>query len=131
MRRAESRVLQIGAIAIVLAASTFNVFELDRFFVPKDLVLHLTALVAGVMAMRHITIARSDRYLIWFLGLSAMSALFATNHWLAFRALAISTSAAVVFWVARECVAPAILPAPLLAGTEAPAGLPAPHRDVV
>src|SRR4051812_47737494 len=105
MRRAELRTLQIGAIAIVVAASTFNAFELDRFFVPKDLVLHLVALVAGALAMRHLSIARSDRFLVWYLGLSAISALFATNHWLAFRALAISVSAAVVFWVARTVTA--------------------------
>lgn len=102
MRRAELRILQIGAIAIVIAASTFNAFELDRFFVPKDLVLHVVALVAGAIAMRHIVITRSDRFLVWFLGLSAISALFATNHWLAFRALAISTSAALLFWIARS-----------------------------
>jgi O-antigen ligase len=104
MRRAELRTLQIGAIAIVVAASTFNAFELDRFFVPKDLALHLVALVAGAIAMRHVTIARSDRFLVWYLGLSAISAVFATNHWLAFRGLAISVSAAVVFWVARSVV---------------------------
>ena len=37
------RILQIGAIAVVVAASTYKSFELDRYFVPKDLVLHFTA----------------------------------------------------------------------------------------
>src|SRR4051812_45720419 len=101
MRAVESRVLQVGAVAIVVAASTFNAFELDRFFVPKDLVLHVAAVVAGLFALRHITLVRSDRFLIFFVGLSAISALFATNHWLALRALAMTTSAALVFWAAR------------------------------
>jgi len=110
MHRVESRILQTGAIAIVVAASTFNTFELDRFFVPKDLVLHLAALLAGLFALRSITFVRSDRFLILFLALSAISAVFATNHWLAFRAFAISASAALVYWSARGDVAPAILP---------------------
>jgi len=130
MHRAESRILEIGAIAIAVAASTFNAFELDRFFVPKDLVLHLAALVAGLFALRSITFVRSDRFLILFLGLSAISAVFATNHWLAFRALAISASAALLYWAGRASVAPAILPASELL-PEPPARLPALHLAIV
>ena len=37
------RVLQLGALAVVLAASTYKVFELDRYFVPKEVALHITA----------------------------------------------------------------------------------------
>ncbi len=46
------RVMQIGAVAVVLAASTYKVFELDRYFVPKELALHLSALIAGLLAVR-------------------------------------------------------------------------------
>src|SRR4051795_7931525 len=46
------RVLQIGAIAVVLAVTTFHAFELDRFFVPKELVLHVVAALAGLLAIR-------------------------------------------------------------------------------
>ena len=46
------RILQAGAIAVVLVVTTLNVFELDRFFVPKELVLHVTAVLAGLLAMR-------------------------------------------------------------------------------
>jgi len=98
------RVLQAGAIAVVLAVSTFFAFELDRFFVPKELVLHLTAVIAGLCALRALrraTFVLLDWLLLGFFALSAISALFATNEWLSFRALAITASSLVVFWVAR------------------------------
>ena len=50
--RGALRVLQTGAIAIVLAAATYKLFELDRYFVPKELVLHLTALAATIACVR-------------------------------------------------------------------------------
>ncbi len=46
------RVLQIGAIPVILAVTTFHAFELDRFFIPKELVLHLAAALAGLLALR-------------------------------------------------------------------------------
>ncbi len=102
--KAALRVLQIGAIGVVVAVTTFHAFELDRFFVPKELVLHLTAILAGLFALRglrQVAYTRVDRFLLGFLALSALSALFATNRWLSFRALAISASALLLFWVAR------------------------------
>jgi O-antigen ligase len=98
------RVIQLGAILIVLAAATFFTFELDRFFVPKELVLHLTALLGGLFAFRAIRasgMTRVDLLLLAFLGISAVSALFATNHWIAIRALAITASSFVLFRVGR------------------------------
>ena len=98
------RVLQAGAIAVVLAASTYKPYELDRYFVPKELVLHLTALIAGLLIMktfRSIPRDRVDALLLVFLVISALSAVFATNHWAALRAFTISVSALVVFWTAR------------------------------
>ncbi|HEY3052089.1 MAG TPA: O-antigen ligase family protein [Thermoanaerobaculia bacterium] len=98
------RVMEVGAIAVVLVASTLTAFELDRFFVPKELVLHLTAVLAGLLAFRSITrssFTRVDLFLVACLTLSALSAMMATNKWLALRALAISTSGVVIFWVAR------------------------------
>jgi len=98
------RVLQLGAIAVVLAVTTDRAFDLDRFFVPKELVLHLTALLAGLLAfaaIRRAGVARADRLLAAYVGLSAVSALFATNHWLGFRALAVSASSVLLFRIAR------------------------------
>lgn len=99
------RVVQCGAIAIVFAASIRKAFELDRFLVPKDLVLHLTALIAGLLlisALRRIALGWIDQLLIIYLMLSALSALLATNRWLALRALAVSASGVLLFWIARR-----------------------------
>src|SRR5690348_3673551 len=98
------RVLQAAALAVVLAVSTLTLFDLDRFFVPKELVLHAGALVAGLFALRAIgrgAFTRVDLLLAGYLAWSALSALFATNRWLGMRALAISASGVLVFWTAR------------------------------
>ena len=98
------RVMQLGAIAVVLVVSTFNVFELDRFFLPKELALHLTAVAAALLAFRSISrlsVTRVDLLLIGYLLLSTLSAAMATNRWLAMRALAISASGALLFWTSR------------------------------
>lgn len=111
------RVLQAGAVAVVLAAATYRVFELDRFFVPKELVLHLTAFLAGMLALgaaRRGVATRVDAFLALYLLLGAVSALFATNEWAAMRSLAVSVSGVAVFWAARG-VARAGLARPLLA----------------
>lgn len=98
------RIVQIGAIAAVLVASTYRVFDLDRFLVPKELILHVIALAAGALTLhviRTLPMTRADRLLAVYLLLSAVSALFATNRWVALRALAVSASGAMLFWVAR------------------------------
>jgi O-antigen ligase len=102
--RAALRVLQIGAVVIVIAAVTWKEFELDRFYVPKELVLHLTAFLGGLFAVRSVRrqpLTRIDLLLIAFVGAGALSALFAANGWLAVRALTMSASAVVIFWTAR------------------------------
>ena len=98
--RVALRVMQLGAVAVVVAAAALHAFELDRFFIPKELALHLTACIAGYAATRT-QMSRVDRLLVLFLLLSAISGVFATNHWLAIRAVAISVSGVVLFWIAR------------------------------
>lgn len=98
------RVLQLGAAAVVLAAATYKVFELDRFFVPKELALHLAAFLGGLFvigSVRRGFATRVDVLLVGYLLLSAVSAVFATNHWMAMRALGVSLSGVGVFWAAR------------------------------
>lgn len=100
---AAARVLQVGALAVVLAASTHRLFDLDRFFVTKELVLHVTALVAGLFAIAAISRrhrAAGDRLLTAFFLLSALSTVFATNRWAGFRALALTASSLAVYWIA-------------------------------
>ncbi|HEX2122563.1 MAG TPA: O-antigen ligase family protein [Thermoanaerobaculia bacterium] len=94
------RVVQLGAIAVVVASAALHAFELDRFFVPKELALHLTALLAGLFALR-VRLTRVDLLLGAYLALSIVSAVFATNPWLALRAVAITASGIVLFWVGR------------------------------
>ncbi|HXH38103.1 MAG TPA: O-antigen ligase family protein [Thermoanaerobaculia bacterium] len=98
------RVIQFGAIAVVLAVTTFHAFDLDRFFVPKELLLHVTAALAGLLAMRalwRMGVTRIDLMLAGYLVLSTLSALMATNRWLAVRALAVTASSVILFWTAR------------------------------
>jgi O-antigen ligase len=98
------RLLQLGVILSVPAALPFELFDLDRHSVPKELVLHLTAMGAALVLLRgarRVVPSVPDLLLAGFLGLSAVSALFAPNWWLGFRALGLSFSSALVFWSAR------------------------------
>ena len=102
--RAALVILQVGAVAVVLAAAVYKQFELDRFFVPKELVLHVVATLATLCCLaraRAVSLARIDQLLGLFLSLGLISALFATNWWAAGRAVALSLSGAACFWCAR------------------------------
>ncbi|HUQ45538.1 MAG TPA: O-antigen ligase family protein [Gemmatimonadaceae bacterium] len=115
--RAALLVLQLGVLAVVLAAAPYKAFDLDRFFVPKELVLHVTALVASVLCLlraRRIGLGRVDQLLALFLAVGACSALLASNWWLAGRAVAVSLAGAACFWCARA-LSRAGLARPLLA----------------
>lgn len=106
--RAALRVLQAGAVAIVLAAAPYKLFELDRYFVPKELVLHLTALLAVlacVHGVRRLGLTRVDTLLGLFLLLGIASAAVAENRWVAARAIGITFSGLVIFLAARSVAA--------------------------
>ncbi len=103
-RRIALRLLQIGAITVVLAAAPYKSFDLDRFFVPKELVLGNTALLVALLVVvraRRLSLGRVDELLVLWLGLGVVSALFAPNWWLAGRAVALSLGGAACFWSAR------------------------------
>lgn len=98
-------IIQAGVILAVIAALPYKVFELDRYFVPKELVLHAAALIIAVMLVarrRSLTFDLVDGLIAFFLLWSIASAIFATNHWAAQRSAAISISGAIVFWGARS-----------------------------
>lgn len=119
--RLAATVLVLGAIAVVLAATPFKAFDLDRFFVPKELVLALTTVSIAVVLVetsRRVEIARLDLLLILWLAMNAASAVFATNHWLAARALGVTVGGVAAFWCARAIAC-------TRAGTPAVAGLAA------
>src|SRR3982751_6931599 len=96
--------IQAGVILAVVIALPYKLFELDRYFVPKDLVLPVAAAIIAIAlfaARRALSFDRVDGLLAMFLLWSLGASLFATNHWLAQRALAVSLSGAIVFWGAR------------------------------
>ncbi len=101
--RAALNVLRVAAVAIVLAAATYKAFDLDRYFVPKELVLHLAAALAALFCLsgcKRITLGGVDLALVGFLIAGIVSAAGADNHWAAERALAISFSGAALYWSA-------------------------------
>src|SRR5262245_53421354 len=86
-------VLQAGAVLVVLAALPYHRFQLDRYTFVKELVLVVGALAATLLclaAARRMTVFVVDALIAGYLLLSAVSALFATNGWLATRALGVS-----------------------------------------
>ncbi|HKP28367.1 MAG TPA: O-antigen ligase family protein [Gemmatimonadales bacterium] len=96
--------LVAGALAVVLVVTTSPVFDLDRHAVPKELVLHATALLGLAVMLpgwRKLDAGVVETLLGLYVVWSGVSALFATNHWLAFRSFGISFSGLVVFQMAR------------------------------
>jgi O-antigen ligase len=98
-------IVVLGVIFAVVAALPYKMFELDRYFVAKELILHVAALVIAVLLVarrRSLWFDRVDGLLTLFLIWSAASALFATNYWVAQRSLGVTVSGAVIFWGARS-----------------------------
>ncbi|MFL5493583.1 MAG: O-antigen ligase family protein [Gemmatimonadales bacterium] len=111
-------VLQASAVAVVLAALPYPLFELDRYTIPKELVLQVAALAAGLLCLgtaRRLTLFAVDALLAGFLLLSTVSTLFASNGWLALRALGVSLAGVTLFWCARAVARAGSGPALLLA----------------
>jgi O-antigen ligase len=99
------RILQVGAVAVVLAATPYKAFDLDRYFVPKELVLVACAAVAAIVAaarLTRLTMTTVDLAMALFLAAGLASAIVATNPWAAERALAISAAGAALFWTASS-----------------------------
>jgi O-antigen ligase len=98
-------ILQLGVILAVVVALPYKIFELDRYFVAKELVLNVAVLVIAIILVarrRSLWFDLADGLLALFLVWSAASALFATNYWVAQRSLGVTVAGAVVFWGARS-----------------------------
>src|ERR1700686_3382626 len=98
-------VIQAGGILAVIVALPYKVFELDRYFVPKELVLHVAALIIALVLVarrRSLSFDLVDGLIALFLLWSVASAIFATNHWAAQRSVVISIAGAIIFWGARS-----------------------------
>jgi O-antigen ligase len=114
-------VLQAGATGVVLAALPYQLFQLDRYTFIKELVLLVAATAAALLCLtgaRRLTVFLVDALLAAYLLLSLLSALAASNGWLAARGLGVSLAGAVLFWAARS-VARAGRAGPLLAALAA------------
>jgi O-antigen ligase len=97
------RILQFSAVAIVLAATPYKAFDLDRYFVPKELVLLLCAAAASLLVVRRlvrVSLTVVDLAMVLFLVSGLASAIGASNPWAAERAFAISAGGAALFWCA-------------------------------
>jgi O-antigen ligase len=97
-------VLQAGAVLVVLAALPYHRFQLDRYTFIKELVLLAAALAATLLclaAARRVAVFMVDTLLAGYLALSLVSTIFASNGWLATRALGVSLASAGLFWSAR------------------------------
>lgn len=115
--RTARRLLQLGALGVVLAVVGGELFELDRFLAPKELVLHLAAFGAAAAALRaseRSALSLPDIGLLVWLGVSLLSALLAANGWLSTRALGVSAAGLACYWTARA-IARSEMERPLLA----------------
>jgi O-antigen ligase len=105
MRSLALRILQIGAVAAVLAVVPTRAYDLDRFLAPKEVALHATAVLAGIAVLfSKATASRRtpSLALILFLALSGVSAVLAANRWLAIRSVAITASGIALFFIAQR-----------------------------
>lgn len=97
--------LTVAAVGIILLGLRSNVYDLDRYLVPKSVALHATALLALPVLLfrwRRVRLALVDALLVVFVAWSTASALLAHNHWLAMAGLGISFSSATVYVAARS-----------------------------
>ena len=106
--RIGSGLLALAGLAVVLVSVRSPLFDLDRHSVPKELVMHVTALLALPWLIRERRAFRAgivEALLGAFVAWSAVSVVFATNHWIAVRAFGLSWSAYLVFLFARRVAA--------------------------
>ncbi len=97
--------LGLGAVLISLVATRSAFFDLDRHQVPKELVLHGTALVGLAVLLpgwRRIRLTPVDLLLLLALLWTWASTLLATNPWIAGRAAGVATSAFVVYLMGKR-----------------------------
>ncbi|MEX0893192.1 MAG: O-antigen ligase family protein [Gemmatimonadota bacterium] len=96
--------LALGALAVVVAGAPSAVFDLERFILPKELVLHVTAAaLLVVLPMRRPLRADTLDLLVGaFVAWGMVSSALAVNPWLAARGAGLAFSTAVVFMAARR-----------------------------
>lgn len=96
--------LGAGAIAVVLAGIPSDFYDLDRHAVPKETLLHATALLTGLIVARRartVSLGVIDILLLLFTAWTLVTTLGAANPWLAMRSAAMTVSALILYWAAR------------------------------
>jgi hypothetical protein len=97
--------LAAGAFAVVLSGTASDMFELDRFSVPKELALNLTALLAALLLAanwRGLRATVPELVLGAFVFWTAVSAVLSVNRWIALRSAALTLSGFLIFLAARR-----------------------------
>src|SRR5262245_61256120 len=98
--RAAACLIVLGAFGVVLAGVPSPRFALDRYLVPKGLVLHLSALGLLLLGFPSLRSAVRWGYAEWlfvaFVVSSGVSTALATNRWLALAAWGIGVSSLVL-----------------------------------
>ncbi len=91
----------VAAAGAALAVVSYRSFDLDRFFVPKELALHAGAtliVISLAAAGWRAGATRVNVVLAVWLALSVISGFGAASGWHAVRAVELSLSAAALFW---------------------------------
>lgn len=100
--------LTLGALGTALGAVRAPLFDLDRFSVPKELALHLTALSGALLVLvgrRRVEVGVIEAGFLVLAAWTVLSGLGATNHWLALRSTGVTVSGVVVLLTARTVTA--------------------------
>lgn len=107
-RRAAAHLLGAGLVVAVLLALPVAPSDLDRHQFPKETIFHLAVFLAVVLARPWPASGTSRALRIGALGLAswtAVSALFATNPWLALRATTLTITGLAALLTARHVAA--------------------------
>ncbi len=106
--RAASHVLGVGLILAVIIALPLAPTDLDRHQLPKETVVHLATWLAVLLA-RPVPLRGLRPAARWavgaFLLITVVSALLASNGWLALRAASLVVTGAAAFFTARQVAA--------------------------
>ncbi len=99
-----ARLIGVGLVICVLALYGSFMLGYERFAVPKEFLLHLSAWGGALLFLRHRRIWLTDSRLMVLCGVFIVGTLLATigvtNGWYALRTLSASTSAMVLFMLA-------------------------------
>ncbi len=99
--------LALGAVWVVLAGRQSMTFDLDRHLVPKELALHVTALVSLLLLTPHwrrLNLRIVDLLLLLAGLWAVVSSVLSTNPWIATRSVGVLLSGLVLF-AAGRCLA--------------------------